>query len=343
LRTRRAKIKFISILFAVAAVGIFVMLSAFLIGTKKDMFEGNAFRHGKNSFSNVSFKTFDSSGKNISLKSDEVYESQKDHYVFKNLVSAFALSNGELVTVSANQTKAIRKDRTECEFIGNVKLSTESGLLMESEKLFVDCNKKIASGDSDVVISQENTHLSAKGYFFDMNNNTLTLNNKANGSFKSNKISANKMIICFNDMHKKSVKSIDAFENANFTTPDYTLKASKSILYTENEVKASQNVVLFYHKDSSSYDVRADSMQAKINNGALGTVKANGSLIIKTKDAKIRSDSGILDGDNVNVFGNVVISGKHGNIFGKTATIDTKTGKVLVSKSSGIVDDGKHR
>jgi LPS export ABC transporter protein LptC len=333
----------LSVVFAIAAAGTFAAAVIFLIDPQKEASGGVSFRKNKNSFSDVSFKTYDRAGKEINIKCDSVSENQKDQYIFENLVSTFELSGGELLTVSANTTKAVRKDKTECEFLGNVKLSTKSGLLMKTEKLFVDCNKKIAGGDSDVVISQENVNLSAKKYFFDMDANVFTLDHDAKGSMKSGKISADRLIIRFDDVHQKSVKSMDAFGNATYIAQDFDLRAQQSILYTKDEVKAHKNVRLICRQNSNAYDVRADSMQARIRNGVPGEVKANGSLIIKTKDVIIRADKGVFFGDDVKVFDNVVIFGEHGNIFGNTATMNMKTGDISVDKLSGIVKDANDK
>jgi hypothetical protein len=136
---------------------------------------------------------------------------------------------------------------------------------------------------------------------------------------------------------------MDALGNAVYVTPHYTLKAEHSISYTEKEVKAWGNTHLFYQKNLDSYDVQADFMQVQICNGALGTVKANGSLIIKTKDATIHGDRGIFIGNKAQVFGNVTISSERGNVFGNAATIDMKTSDALVDQLSGIVTDEKRK
>jgi LPS export ABC transporter protein LptC len=313
LRRRRGKIKLLSILFALAGAAIFAVLTKFILDAKKATSKESFAIQKINSFSEMKFKTYDKNGKEINVASESVYETKKDEYVLKNSVSSFALSNGEFLTISADVAKAVKKDKTECEFTGNVKLSTESGFLMKTEKLFVYFNKKIATGDVDVAISQDDTKLSSKKYFFDMNDYVLTLTGDAKGFLRTSKISSDKLIIRFDGSGGKKVKSIDALKN----------------------------VVLLYKKDGDDYDVRSDSMLAQINNGALDNIKANGSLIIKTKDAIIRANRGILKGDKIDVFGNVSISGKQGNIFGNSAMLDVKTGDIFIDKSSGILDDGK--
>jgi hypothetical protein len=43
------------------------------------------------------------------------------------------------------------------------------------------------------------------------------------------------------------------------------------------------------------------------------------------------------------VFGNVAVSGAHGNVFGDEATLDMKTGDISMKRSDGVVDDGIRR
>jgi LPS export ABC transporter protein LptC len=343
LRKRRVKIKFISILFVLLAAGIFVALVTVILDTKNAILGGNFLKLNGSSVSKIKLKTHHN-GKEITMESENVfYGNQKDVYTLKNMVSSFALPNGELLTVSADTVKAVRKDKTECEFMGNVKLSTKSGLLIETTRLLADFNKKIATGTDEVVISQDDSKISAKEYFFDMEKNTVTLINNAKGLFKANKINSDKLVICFDDMYKKSIRSMEAFGNITYVTDAYTLKAQKSILYSANKVEAYENVILLYKKDGDNYDIRSNSMCAKINNGKLDDIEALGSLIIKTKNATIRADRGILSGDKINVFSNVIISGKHGNIFGDAATLDLVTRDILINKSSGVVNNEMHR
>jgi lipopolysaccharide assembly outer membrane protein LptD (OstA) len=250
------------------------------------------------------------------------------------------MSSGETLKISSDVTNAIRKDKTQCEFIGNVKLSTKSGLLMKTAKLFADFDQKIAHGNTEIVISQDDTMVSAKKYFFDMNKNILILKDHANGYLKSNKINADRLVIRFDNMHEKNVQNMDAFGNITYTTKDYVLRVQKSILYSSNKIYARGNVILLHRKNGNLYDVRSDSMEAQINNGTLDNIKANHSLTIKTNNAMIRADKGILKGDKIKVIGNVEVSGKQRNILGSSGILDIKTGDIFISNSSGIVDDG---
>ena len=337
---RRIKVKIISIVFAIVAIVIFVILVIFIANARKTSF-GNFFPNkNNNSFSGVQFRSYTSDKREINLQSEDICESEKDNYIFKNMISTFTLANGELLTVSAAITKAVGKDKTMCEFIKNVKLSTEFGLLVETDRMFIDFNRKIATGDAEIKITQDDTQLSAKKYSFDMNSNVLTLIGDAKGFSKNNRINADKLILVFDNMHEKNMKHVSAIGNSIYVTETYTLKAKKDIIYTDDRIKARENVVLLYKKDGSDYEIQADSMLAHLINGLLDDIKANGSLTIKTKDATIYAHNGTFKGDKIKVSGNVVVSGKYGNIFGDAAILNVKTGDIFVDKSSGVVDDG---
>jgi lipopolysaccharide export system protein LptA len=49
----------------------------------------------------------------------------------------------------------------------------------------------------------------------------------------------------------------------------------------------------------------------------------------------------VLKGNKVTVHGNVAISNVGGDVFGDVAVLDVDTGDVSVSKSSGVISDGK--
>jgi hypothetical protein len=311
LRRRGLKVKIIAVFFAVVGAALFAILVRLVLDAKKAAFDGE-FSVRENAFSEAKVKAYDKDGKEISVKSESVCEDKKDGYVLKNSTSSFALANGELLTISAKVAKAVARDQTQCEFIGAVKLTTESGLLMETEKLFADFNKKSASGDVEVAIYKGDAKLCSRRYFFDMNERVLTLTGDAKGFLKLNKIAADKLIVRFDDAEGKNIKNVDA----------------------------EQNVVLFYKKEEKDYEIRSNFMRAFVNNGALDGAKANGSLTIKTKDAIIKAREGVLKGDKIDVFGDVAISGEQGNIFGNAATLDLKSGDIFIDQSSGVLDDG---
>ncbi|MDR1333923.1 MAG: LPS export ABC transporter periplasmic protein LptC, partial [Holosporaceae bacterium] len=304
---RRRKIKWLSIAFGVGATAIFAVSAFFLISNKKEMLQKIALKQIGNSFSNIDFKTYDRLGKEISIISDNVCVDQEGNYIFKNLVSTFTLANGEPLTISAVTTKALREDKTECEFIGNVKLSTESGLLLESEKLFVDSNKKIAKGDTSVVISQQDTQLSAQKYFYDVNSNTFTLSENAQGTLKTDKVSANQLIIRFDDAHGKKMGSMDALGNVKFSTESGLLLESETLFVDCNQkiARGDTSVVISQEDTQLSgqrYFYDANSNIFTLNENAKGTFKTDkisaNQLIIRFDDAhgkKVKSMDALGD------------------------------------------------
>jgi LPS export ABC transporter protein LptC len=320
------------------ALGIFIALAFFILNNHREMLGKVLLQLGENFLSGITFKTTDRRGNKISVKSDGIYEEEKGLYVLKNAVSTFTLSNGELLTISADLARALQTDPTKCEFRGSVRLSTQSGLKIMTEHLFIDFNEKIARGESRVDISTKDAKVSAMEYFFDLKNNKLTLINEANGSFKFGHICANRLIINFDDIQKKNLKSIEAVGNPIYKFENYTLKASGSIRYS-NDVIAVHSSVVLNHWGKTEYLVQADSMRAMVINGKVNTVAASGSLIIKTKDVIIHADKGLLKDNLVNVVGKVAISGRQGNIFGKSASLDLDTQEVDVRQSSGVVVD----
>ncbi|MDR2723850.1 MAG: LPS export ABC transporter periplasmic protein LptC [Holosporaceae bacterium] len=341
-KRRRTRIKLISILFAGGAVALLVVLAIFLLDTKK-MSPGEFFLSRKgNSFSKVQFKTYDHNKKEISLQADDVCENEKNNYTLKNMLSTFALPNGKILIVTANSTKVHRKDKTLCELIGNVKLSMESGLRLETDKMFIDFTKKIANGDTEIIISQDDTKLFAEKYIYDSESNILTLKGKARGLFGINKISSDELIIHLDNTCGENIKSILATGDVVYSGEIYTLKAKK-IRYSNDKIEAWSDVVLFFKKNGSDCETRADFMQASIKRGKIDSIKANGSLIIKTKNVTIRAQEGIFNGEKIKVIGNVIISEKQGNIFGNNATLNLKTDDISIDKASGIIVNGIHK
>ncbi|GHU16981.1 hypothetical protein FACS189472_03230 [Alphaproteobacteria bacterium] len=479
MRRRRRRIKFISIVFALLAVGIIVFVMIYILDTENSSSEKFQFTDSsaESVLSEISYKTYDSKGKEITLSSKKITEEKKDNYLFENMTSNFQLSDGESGSVSSDKTKLIRDDKTICEFFGNVKFTTSSGLVLKTEKSIVDFNKKTAVGNTDISIEKDGLQLSSNGYLFDINNNIVTLTGNVRGflyqrdvgsdnaslpsesyasaifnaetaSEKENAsgatICCNKIVIHF--MRKKdagnlskSVKSIDAIGNASCTSPDYTLTAKKNILYQRDvgsdnaslpsesyastifnaeaasKIIADSNVTLRHKSDGSTvycdkmvinldgdnlsdmksvksidatgnakctspdytltaakilyqrgvtkaaskliadskvtfickksgktFDIRSGHMIATLDGkGSIEEVEATNSLIIKTANATIRSSSGVLRDNKIMASGSVAISSPEGDIFGETAVFDINTGGISVSKSSGVVTDGK--
>jgi LPS export ABC transporter protein LptC len=325
-----------------AAGGIFAALLFFIAGVKKTTSRESSPEQERNFFSGVKLKTRDSRGKEISLKSDKVVRDRKDGYLLQNVDSTFELPNGEVLTVRADSAHASAGSREECEFSGNVRLSTKSGLVTETEKLFVDLKREIALGDADVVIRSDGIRMTSRRYFFDIKKQLLTLTENAQGSFKFGKVNAEKLVVRLSGGERRVVENAEAVGNVVCISENYELKAKK-ILYFADRTEAQGEVILFYRTKENSYNIRSDSMNAELKSGTLDNVRADGSLIIRTKNATIRADRGIRRGDLMRVFGNVAVSGAYGDVFGDEATLDMKNGSISMKKSGGIVDDGIRR
>jgi lipopolysaccharide export system protein LptA len=306
-----------------------------------------------NMFSNISYKTYDSNGKEITLSSEKVTEEEKNNFVFQQMTSNFSLSNGENCSVSADTTKLIKEDKTICEFTGNVKFSTSSGVQLKTEKSVVDFEKKTADGNSDIFVEKDNARLGARNYHLDIENKIAILTGNAHVTSNNHTISCDKMIVCFlgdlkNLSDTKSIKSINAEGNAKLASPNYTLTAKKNILYTAASTVASivadTRVNLVYKKGKKVFDIKSGHMIAILDkNNRIEEINATNFLTIKTPDAIIKSKKGILKGNKASVFGNVVISGANGDVFGESAVLDIDTGSIAIEKSCGIVSDGKEK
>jgi hypothetical protein len=299
-------------------------------------------KNGNNAFSEVVFKMYNEKGKEIHLKSDKISEDEKDHFTFHNISLSFAMPNGENGTVTANTVKAFRADKTICEFSNNVIFKTDSGLTIKTEKSYVDFERKLASGSSNITLTRGNAKASSKKYLFDMGKNILTLIDEAKGCFKTDKVASNKIVICFSNEHSNSVKNLEAIGNASYVSLSYNLQARQSILYQVDSIEASDHVILLYKSNAHDYDIRSNRLHATLDkDGKISKVIATGSLIIKTNNATICADKGVFLNDKINVYGNVIISGEQGDILGNSAVLDMRTGEVSVDNSCGIINERK--
>jgi lipopolysaccharide export system protein LptA len=302
-----------------------------------------------NVFSRISYKTYDTNGKEITISSEKIMEEKKNNFVLQQMTSSFSLSDGETGSISADTTKLIKEDKTTCEFIGNVKFSTSSGLQLKTEKSIVDFGKKTANGNTDIFVEKDNVRLGARNYHLDIGNKIATLTGNAYGISDKYTISCDKMIVSFaGDLKKlsdtKLIKSINAEGNARIVSPNYTLTAQKNILYTVASIVADTRVNLVYKKGKKVFDIKSGHMVAILDkNNRIEEIKATIFLTIKTPDAIIRSKRGFMKGNKVSVFGNVVISSANGDVFGESAVFDIDTGSISVEKSCGIVSDGKEK
>lgn len=317
----------------------FVILLLRIIRVKRELSIKNFIAQEGNFFSNVEFKVYSKNEKRINLRCDKIKAIDKNNYILHNSISNFELSNGETGSISANTTNIEYGDQTKYRFIGNVKLKTQSGLSAQTEEALADLDKKIIEGSQNVLISHSNATVVSRQYLYNMGNNTLTLVDDVNGSFKKSKIKCQKLTVFFED-GTKTIKTLEAIGNAVCNSENYSLNATQ-ILYSVDSVVAKNNAILLYKKDGVEYNVSADFMSSDIdNNGILKNTQAEGHLMIKTKNIAAQADKGIMKGDKITLFNNVVISGKNGNILGENATLDIKNEDVFIDKSSGVIKNG---
>lgn len=299
----------------------------------------------KNEFADVVYTSFDENSNKITLKSPKVKEKNNEIFDFDNMVTTFNISPEETATIFADETRFVSKESKQCEMNGNVKLSTEEGLLLETEKSFVDIDKKIARGDTDIRITQDDTKFFAKKYQFDMGKKIVTLIRDVKGSISGDLITADKLIVEFDKVIGKDFKSVHAFGNSSYKTAQYDLKATRDIIYTKKNVahagqyaEANGNVNLDFKQGKHKYFVVCDYMTMDLQNNVVEKVIARNNLKIKVDNAtSIQGNYGVLENDFLTVTGNTVIFNEKGKILCKKAILNTKTNDIKVYDSKGII------
>jgi LPS export ABC transporter protein LptC len=330
----------LAVCFAITALAIAVNVILSIMTSKSPISrEIDLSTDRSDAFIDLSYRTHNADGREITLASDKMHEEAKKHYVFEKMTSNFTLSNGEKGTVSADRAKAVRDDKTICEFTNNVKLSTASGLQLRTEKSTVNLNAKIVDGESPVSIRKDDSNISADRYSFDIGSNILTLTGHVAGVMAhKTSISSDKIIVTFDGSVKNSIKNVKAIGNARLLSPDYDLRARGQIVYDDSRLQANSGVVFVHKKNADYVTIHAQRMTAFLNkNASLREATADGGLIIHQKNVTIESNSGIFRDNKIIASGNVVISGDQGEVFGDAVELDTLTGNVSVKKSSGII------
>ncbi len=312
---RKFKVRFFAILFLCVAAAIAVALLVPALSVKSAFFDNKEVQKERNTFSDVKFKSQDKNGREIDVLADSVQDQGSDNFKLNKVESKFTLSENDTATIVADATHVFRENKNQCELLGNVKLTTDSGLTLVTEQSFVDFDKSFITGNCDVTITYSTTKLFGDSYSFDANTRTLILIGNANGVMNSDTVTANKLTVVFtvND-NKTSVKEMTAVGNVH-------------LLYTANLKKykiSSQHLTALFDADGSIRDVKADSF-----------------LTVKTETAIIRANSGTFKDGIVNAYGDVAVISDNGDVFGDKATLNTETGEVSISKSSGIVGDGR--
>ena len=340
---RRSKIKAIAIAFGLVGlcIVVYVLVSA-AVGKKfpSAIISNNDLQ--KNAFLKFFYKTSDVSGKEVVILAEKVVEETKDNFIFERVTSNFMLPNEETGTITSNRGKVIRSEKSICEFIDNVVMTTNSGLLLRTERALFDSDKKVISGNSRVNITKDETKLSANSYSFDTEKNVLTLIENAKAHNSDRDINANEIIIAFDNNCDDSVKSLTANGNATLLSNNYDLSAENSLKYEAKKIEAEKNADLLYKKDKKNFRITSAKMNAFLNDKSeITEITADGNVRIKTKDSVVKADHGVYKNNKVTVSGNVVISKERGDVFGEIAELDVETENISVKKSSGVVSENK--
>ena len=336
---RKWKIRAISFLFVGAAGFIFwkVSRSAFSIGNVILERESNEISE-KNEFKNVVYTSFDKDSNEIILESSKVKETSDKVFDFSNLVTTFNISPDETATIFADDTHFVSKDSKQCEMKGNVRLLTEEGLFLETEQSFIDMDKKIAHGDTEILITQDDTKFFAKRYWFDMGNKIVTLIGDVKGNLAEDLIVADKLVIDFDKAIGKDFKKVHAFGNSSYKTNQYNVSAFRDIVYTNQYAEANGNVDLDFKKDKHNYHVKADHITMNLKENVIERVIAENNLRIKVDDAtSIQGDNGVLENDLLTITGNTIIFNEKGKILCKKAILNMKTNDIRVYESKGVI------
>ncbi|MBO6056555.1 MAG: LPS export ABC transporter periplasmic protein LptC [Alphaproteobacteria bacterium] len=336
---RKWKIRAISFLFVGAAGFVLwkVSRSAFSISRVLHERVSNEISE-KNEFKDVVYTSFDKDSNEIILESSNVKKTGDKVFDFSNLVSTFNISPDETATIFADDAHFVSKDSKQCEMNGNVRLLTEEGLLLETEQSFIDMDKKIAHGDTEILITQDDTQFFAKKYHFDMGNKVVTLIDDVKGNLADDLIIADKLIIDFDKSIGKDFKKVRAFGNSLYKTVQYNIKSSREMIYTDQYAEANGNVDLDFKKDKHNYHVKADHITMDLKKNVIKKVIAENNLRIKVDEAtSIQGDFGISENDFLTITGNTVIFNEKGKILCKKAILNMKTNDIRVYESKGVI------
>lgn len=212
--------------------------------------------------------------------------------------------NGELFSAKLQATLANENKLKKADASGNVKYKTPQYSLT-ANTMHYDINNVIAKGNVKVLYMQ--------------------------GRLSSDKLTAT---------HKKNVlDTIEASGTAKYSTESYTIEAGRLIYKNNGTLQALNNAHLIYTTPKDIYNIFANAMYATIHKGKIVTVSAKNNLLIKTQGDIIKAHSGTMKNQKIYLSGDVKISGEHGNIFGESAELDMNTGRVILTKSSGMINE----
>ncbi len=326
-------------MFLVAAGFVLYKTARSLLIVPKVIYENSSVKTSeKNEFSDVEYSSFDKDSNKITLKSLKIREETNDSFDFTQLTTTFKISPEETITVLADQTHFISQKFKQAEMKGNVKLFTGNGLLLKTEESLIDIDQKIAKGDTDIIITQNDTKLSAKKYHFDMNRKIVTLTKNVKGSLSNDLIATDKLVIEFEKEIGKDFKNVHALGNSFYKTNKYNLKANKEIIYKKDSAEASGNVELDFVKNKKSYYINTDKLMMSFQNNIIKRITAYNNLVIRIDNSiSIKGDFGILENDLLTVSGNAMITNEKGDILCEKAILNTKTSDIKIYNSRGII------
>lgn len=292
----------------------------------------------KSEFLDVDYSSFDRDSNKITLKSLKIQEESKNSFDFSKLVTTFNTSPEETVTIFADQTHFVSHKSKQCEMKGNVKLTTKSGLLLETEESSFDIDQKIAKGDTDIVITQDGTRFSAKKYHFDMNKKIVTLIKNVKGNLSGDLIFSEKLIVKFEKEIGKDLENVHAFGNSSYKTNQYALKANKEIIYKRGYAEANGNVDLDFVKNGKNYHVNSDKLTLNLQKSLISKVTAYNNLVIKVDNSTtVKGNYGVLEDNFLTVSGNTIITNEKGIILCEKAILNTKTSDIKTYNSRGVI------
>lgn len=272
-RHRRFHAKIWTAIFGVSGLLLAVyVVTSILKGEHLENVSVGGFDAEENAFTDFSYKTQDNSGKSIVITSKKVKEQDKHTIVFDDVKSNFSISDKETGTISADEGRIVRekqkqrkkskqnkqkeqeesdevgmassmKDGAICEFKGNVKMSTKSGINLRSNEAVFDSKKKIVSGNSPINITKSDVEVSADRYKFDTQKNILKLKKNAKVQSKGRDITSEKMTIFFGANQTEALKKIIADKNVQMKSQDYQISAEDKVTFDFSKSKTGQTQI----------------------------------------------------------------------------------------------------
>lgn len=241
----------------------------------------------------------------IALSGDGYLINLANKFIIIDNNSHILSKDGELFSNKLQATLAQGNKLKTADALGNVKCKTAQYYLT-ANKMHYDTHNIVAQGNVKILY--------------------------IHGQLYSDKVTA---------IHKKNIlDTIEAVGNAKYISEQYVIKSDKLIYKNDAILQAINHVHLTYMTKNETYNIFANAMYATIYQGKIVAISAKNNLFIKTSNDTIRANYGTMKDQKIYLSENVVISGEHGDIFGETAELDMNTGKVMITKSSGIINEG---